>query len=167
MILGLDVSTSTAGYCIVDNNIIMDFGWIDLTKCDVLKDKVYLIIEFIKKNKYFTEIKYINLESALMGFSRGFTSQMVIIKLIRMNCLLEYILGETFVDKKLTLIGAMTARKKVFGKARVKNLKPKLFVRQQLDLKFDLSKHLIKNRIGNEDKRNEDALDALVLALCN
>ena len=61
----------------------------------------------------------------------------------------------------------MTARKKIFGKARIKGVKPKIYVRQQLELKFDLSKHLIKNRIGNEDKRNEDSLDALVLALCH
>lgn len=163
--LGLDASTTTAGFAIVDDGKILEIGWIDLSKKDTNREKVSLIVEFIKGNKYFDKIENIILEGALSGFAGGFSSQQVIIMLARWNGILEYVLEETFPSKKIKLIGAMTARKKIFGKARIKGIKSKVFVRTQLDLRFDLVPFLKKNKLGNEDKKNEDALDALVLAL--
>jgi Holliday junction resolvasome RuvABC endonuclease subunit len=163
--LGLDASTTTCGYCIVDGDTILDNGWIDLTEKETVKEKVWLIIEFIKNHNRVSEISNINLESALCGFAGGFTSQQTLIKLIRMSSVLEYVLTEQFQSKKINLIGAMTARKKAFGKARIKGVKSKIFVRSQLELKYDLTKYIKLTSRGNEDKRNEDWLDALVLAL--
>jgi hypothetical protein len=162
---GLDASTRTAGFAIVEDGNILEIGWIDLSKKETTRDKISLVVEFIKNNKHFDKIENIILESALSGFAGGFTSQQVLMALARFNGILEYVLEETFTTKKIKLIGAMTARKKIFGMARKKGIKSKVFVRTQLDLRFDLSLFLKKNKLGNEDKKNEDALDALVLAL--
>jgi hypothetical protein len=165
MILGLDASTTTSGVSITIDGNILHYGWIDLKKVEGNRLKVKTIIDFIKSHPNLDSIKKINLESAISGFGFGGTSQQTILKLIRFNGILEYVLEETFPHIKISLVGATTARKKVFGKSRVKGIPPKKYVRMQLEAMYDLSKYLIKNSHGNEDKRNEDALDALVLSL--
>jgi hypothetical protein len=105
------------------------------------------------------------LEAALSGFMGGFTSQQVIIKLARFNALFEYIVSEHF-KIPVELTNATTARKSVFGKARIKGVKSKVFVRQQIDEKFAYVHQFDKkNKHGNPDKRNEDMYDAVVISM--
>jgi hypothetical protein len=57
-------------------------------------------------------------------------------------------------------------RKKVFGKARVKGIKPKEYVKQQLPLIVpNLSKFEKLNRKEEWDAHNSDMYDAVVAAL--
>jgi hypothetical protein len=62
-------------------------------------------------------------------------------------------------------INPMTARKQVFGKARVKGVKAKDFVKRQIENKFKTKKWCKKTSRGNWDKRNIDMYDGLVMAL--
>ena len=59
----------------------------------------------------------------------------------------------------------MTARKKVFGKARVKGVKAKDFVKEQIENKFKTDKWCKATKTGLWDKRNIDMYDGLVMSL--
>jgi hypothetical protein len=161
MILGLDASTTTVGYSFYDGTDILDAGFIDISKLSTNKEKSYHVMDYLDELPY--AITEIHLESALSGFMMGRTSQQIIIKLIRFNAIFEYILSEHY-DAPIYLIGAMTARKSVFGKARIQGMDPKTFVKSHLSNIFDLTKFDKKNKIGNWDKRNADMYDAIVIS---
>ena len=167
MVLGLDASTSTAGISIFHEGKILEFCWVDLRKKETIKEKVNLIVDFIKSHNLFQQLTKINLESAVSGFGMGFSSQQTIILLSRFNAILEYVISEhpEFKHIQLELMGATTARKRAFGKSVVKGIKPKEYVKMQLELRFDLKPFIKMNRNGDPDKRNEDAMDALVLSM--
>jgi len=164
MILGFDASTSTCGWAFYNGSSIVDAGFIDLTKQETNKDKAFHVISVLGSNPNLTDITSINLEAALSGFMRGRTSQQVVIKLARFNAIFEYIIAEEW-KVPVNLISVTTARKKVFGKCRVKGIEPKEYVKQQLSLKMDLTKFDKFNKIGNLDVRNSDMYDAMVMAM--
>ena len=62
-------------------------------------------------------------------------------------------------------INPMTARKQVFGKARVKGIKAKDFVKMKIEEMYDTKKWCKTTSRGNWDKRNIDSYDSLVMAL--
>lgn len=165
MILGLDASTTICGWAISNDGIIQDAGFIDISKLETNKEKGLLVLDTIQKHPLFYEIDKINLEAALSGFAGGFTSQQVIIKLSRWNAILEYMIGEKW-DKPVFLCNVNTMRKKVLGKARIKGVKPKEYVKQELP---KIVKHLAKfdrlNKRGDWDAHNSDMYDAIVCAL--
>ena len=70
----------------------------------------------------------IYVEDNLSGFAGGFTSQQTIVKLAKFNAVLCFVLEDEF-GIEVHNINPMTARKFVFGKARVKGVKAKLFPR--------------------------------------
>jgi hypothetical protein len=165
MILGLDASTSVCGWCFSDNGEIKDAGFIDISKFDSNKDKAFHIIGILNQNPLNESVDKVNLEAALSGFMGGKTSQQTIIKLARFNAVLEYILGEEW-KIPVTLVNAMTARKKVFGKARQKGIKSKEFVKQELHRLITLpTKWDVTNKIGGWNAKNSDMYDAMVCAL--
>ena len=162
--LGLDASTTTCGWCLTnEKREIVACGFIDLTPFSTNRTKTWEVVNKIKANPLFSTITRVNLETALSGFS-GPSSRTVVIKLARFSATLQYVLEDTFGDK-LNLVNATTARKQAFGKAKVKGVKPKEFVKSSVDLLYDMTPWVIKNRIGNPDKRMEDVLDALVISL--
>ena len=55
--------------------------------------------------------------------------------------------------------------KQAFGKARVKGVKAKDFVKRQIDELYDTKKWCKTTSRGNWDKRNIDAYDGLVMSL--
>ena len=66
---------------------------------------------------------------------------------------------------KVESIHAQTARKKAFGIARIKGIKSKVFVKEQVEKLYDMQPWTILNKKGNEEKRMEDVRDAIVLSL--
>ena len=62
-------------------------------------------------------------------------------------------------------INPMTARKNVFGKARVKGIKAKDLVKMKIEEMYDTKKWCKKTTRGNWDKRNIDMYDGLVMSL--
>ena len=165
VILGLDSSTSVTGWAFREDKKILSAGFIDTKKFDSTKEKTFHVISVLEKDPNISKISHINLEAALSGFAGGFTSQQVIITLARHNAVFAYILEEHF-KKKVNLLSVTTMRKHLFGKCRIKGIKPKDFVKQQLEsLMPDVTKFTTQNKKGNWDERNSDMYDAVVCAM--
>jgi len=165
VILGLDSSTSVTGWSFCENGKILSAGFVDTKKLETTKEKTFHVISCLEKIKEINQFDQINLEAALSGFAGGFTSQQVIITLARHNAVFAYIIEDHF-KKKVNLLSVNTIRKQLFGKCRIKGIKSKDFVRQELEsLVPDVIKFTIQNKKGNWDERNGDMYDAVVASL--
>ena len=163
VILGLDASTTCVGYAFTEDKKILDMGFIDIKKEKTPKDKVQKVLGFLHESPYIDDVMNINIEDNLSGFAGGRTSQQVIIKLAKFNAILCFML-ENF-EYNVNSINPMTARKQVFGKARIKGLKAKDFVKQEIEKMYNTKKWCKKTTRGNWDKRNIDMYDGLVMSL--
>lgn len=162
--LGLDASTRTVGFAFYDGTNVVDAGFIDISKMETNKEKCLCVISVLDTNENMKSVSKINLEAALSGFMGGKTSQQTIILLARFNAILEYIISEHW-KIPINLVSVMTARKKVFGKCRVKGMTGKEYVRQELPkIHPEITKFEKKNRNGEWDKKNEDMYDSVVIA---
>ena len=161
--LGLDASTTCVGYAFTKDKKILDMGFIDIKKEKTPKEKVQKVLDFLHQSSYIDDVDDINIEDNLSGFAGGRTSQQVIIKLAKFNAILCFML-ENF-DFKVHNINPMTARKNVFGKARVKGKKAKDFVKESVEKMYDTKKWCKETTLGNWDKRNIDMYDGLVMSL--
>ena len=164
--LGLDASTNCVGYAFTEDKKILDMGFIDIKKEKTPKEKVFKVLDFINKSSYIDDVYDINVEDNLSGFAGGRTSQQVIVKLAKFNAILCFMLEEVF-GMEVHNINPMTARKNVFGKARVKGIKAKEFVKMKIEEMYDTKKWCKKTTRGNWDKRNIDMYDGLVMSLYN
>ena len=161
--LGLDASTTCVGYAFTKDKKILNMGFIDIKKEKTPKDKVEKVLDFLNKIPYIDDVIDINVEDNLSGFAGGRTSQQTIIKLAKFNAILCFML-ENF-DFDVHSINPMTARKQVFGKARVKGIKAKDLVKMKIEEMYNTKKWCKETTRGNWDKRNIDAYDGLVMAL--
>ena len=161
--LGLDASTTCVGYAFTKDKKILDMGFIDIKKEKTPKDKVQKVLDFLHDNSYIDNVNDINIEDNLSGFAGGRTSQQVIIKLAKFNAILCFML-ENF-EYNVNSINPMTARKQVFGKARVKGKKAKQFVQEEIEKMYNTNKWCKETTRGNWDKRNIDMYDGLVMSL--
>ena len=163
VILGLDASTTCVGYAFTEDKKILDMGFIDIKKEKTPKDKVQKVLDFLHNSSYIDNVTDINIEDNLSGFAGGRTSQQVIIKLAKFNAILCFML-ENF-EYNVNSINPMTARKQVFGKARVKGKKAKEFVQEEIEKMYNTKKWCKETTRGNWDKRNIDMYDGLVMSL--
>ncbi len=164
VILGLDASTTCVGFAFTQDKKILDMGFIDISKEKTPKDKVQKVLGFLNESSYIDEVIDINIEDNLSGFAGGRTSQQVIIKLAKFNAILCFMLEEMF-EFNVHSINPMTARKQVFGKARVKGKKAKQFVQEEIEKMYNTNKWCKHTTRGNWDKRNIDMYDGLVMSL--
>ena len=162
--LGLDASTTCVGYAFTEDKKILDMGFIDIKKEKTPKEKVFKVLDFLNNNSYIDDNIHINVEDNLSGFMGGRTSQQTIVKLAKFNAILCFMLEEMF-GMKVHNINPMTARKNVFGKARIKGIKAKDFVKGQIEKLYETKKWCKTTTRGNWDKRNIDMYDGLVVAL--
>mgnify|MGYP003131686184 FL=1 len=162
--LGLDASTTTVGYAFVDGKEVIDLGFIPIQKEKSIRDKVQLTMDTITELDPFGDIEQINIEDSLSGFMRGRTSQQTIIKLAKFNAVLTYCLEFAY-GEIIDGVNPMTARKHLFGKARVKGVSAKDFVKKEINCLYNLEEYVKLTKTGLWDKRNMDAYDALVCAL--
>lgn len=155
--LGLDLSTSTCGFAILEDRTILHAGFFDISKSLTYKDKSQIIIDGLKSKQF----DRIVVEESLLGFRRGNTSQQIIVQLIKNKAVICYILEQYF---KVPVISANvnSMRKQLFGKARVKNMKSKEYVKQEIEKMFDIQRFVKYNRKNVPDKRMEDVYDAIV-----
>ena len=162
--LGLDASTTCVGYAFTKDKKILDMGFIDIKKEKTPKEKVQKVLGFLNESSYIDNVIDINIEDSLSGFAGGFTSQQVIIKLAKFNAILCFMLEEMF-QYEVNSINPMTARKNVFGQARVKGIKSKDYVKMKIEESYDTKKWCKTTTRGNWDKRNIDMYDGLVMSL--
>ena len=71
MILGLDVSTSIIGVCLLKDNKIVKTDYIDLRKTTGLLYKAQVVEDYITQNLKDVGIEHVFIEQALMFFRRG------------------------------------------------------------------------------------------------
>ena len=161
--LGLDASTTCVGYAFTEDKKILDMGFIDIKKEKTPKDKVQKVLDFLHQISYIDNVDNINIEDNLSGFAGGRTSQQVIIKLAKFNAILCFML-ENF-EYNVNSVNPMTARKQVFGKARVKGKKAKDLVKMKIEEMYNTSKWCKETKTGLWDKRNIDMYDGLVMSL--
>ena len=165
VILGIDASTSTVGWAFSQSGSVMDAGFLNISKLATNKEKGLFVINFLKNHQLIESVNHVNLEAALSGFGGGLTSQQTIITLSRWNAVFEYMMGENF-SFPIILCNVNTMRKKVFGKARIKGIKPKEYVKQQIPLVVpNILKFEKLNRDGNWDAHYSDMYDSIVCSL--
>ena len=162
--LGLDASTTCVGYAFTEDKKILDMGFIDIKKETTPKEKVEKVLGFLNESPYIDKTVDINVEDNLSGFAGGRTSQQVIVKLAKFNAILCFMLEQIF-DMEVNSINPMTARKNVFGKARVKGMKAKDLVKLKIEEMYNTKKWCKHTTRGNWDKRNIDMYDGLVMSL--
>lgn len=119
LILGLDVSTSVTGVCVLDPTVkpdpkgshILHLDRIEFKKCKTLWEKSDLVaLEFDSIRKRFDAKFRVFLEEPLMGFRTGMSSAATITTLMRFNGIVSYISREIFkVDPEY--IASSSARK--------------------------------------------------------
>ena len=123
------------------------------------------LLDFLaNESSYINDVMDINIEDNLSGFAGGRTSQQVIIKLAKFNAVLTYCLEFAY-GEIIEGVNPMTARKHLFGKARVKGVSAKDFVKKEINCLYNLKEYVKLTKTGLWDKRNMDAYDALVCAL--
>ena len=164
VILGLDISTTCVGYAFTENKKILDMGFIDIKKFTTHKEKAFYVLTCINESSYIDKVEKVYVEDNLSGFAGGRTSQQVIVKLAKFNAVLCYVIEDAF-DLEVKNVNPMTARKQAFGKARVKGVKAKDFVKRQIEELYNTKKWCKHTTRGNWDKRNIDAYDGLVMSL--
>ena len=155
--LGLDLSTVVCGYCISENKVIIDCGFFDLSKVITYKEKAFIIINGLI-NKTFENII---VEESLSGFMYGKTNANSILSLAKNKAVICYILNENY-HLPMYYANATTMRKQLFGKSRIKGIKPKIFVKENIEKMYDMTSWIKLNRNGDPDKRMEDVYDAIV-----
>lgn len=110
LILGLDVSTSVTGVCIVDSEIepvdgnhIKFLDRIDFKGCDTLWEKADLVQSYLLglRDADFSigKIDRIAVEEPLMGFRTGMSSAQTITMLMRFNGIVSYIARKIFAQE--------------------------------------------------------------------
>jgi len=162
--LGIDASTTCVGYAFTQDKKILDMGFIDIKKETTPKEKVQKVLEVLNSIRHIDEVYDVNVEDNLSGFAGGRTSQQVIVKLAKFNAILCFMLEDMF-EMNVNNINPMTARKNVFGKARIKGIKAKDFVKEEVEKMYNTKKWCKKTKTGLWDKRNIDMYDGLVMAL--
>jgi RNase H-fold protein (predicted Holliday junction resolvase) len=157
-ILGLDLSSTVCGYAISNIGKIIDAGFIDISKLSSYKEKAKCIIDILKHKSF----EKIHIEESLASFTFGKSSQQTILKLAMNKAVICYILEEEFKVEILS-INVNTMRKQLFGRCRIKGIKSKDFVKQELESLYpDVIKFTVLNKKGNWDERNSDMYDAIV-----
>ena len=93
MILGLDISTSNTGWCILDESTgdLVDIGFINLSKKKNLIDKAEVARLEIERLVAKYNISRIAVEENLQSFRSGFSSAHTLSTLARFNGIVSYI----------------------------------------------------------------------------
>lgn len=175
MILGLDVSTSVTGVCVIDPQIVPNdrgshirhLDRIEFKKCKTLWEKADLVAVELSTllDKHPGDYK-VALEEPLMGFRTGMSSAATITMLMRFNGIVSYISREIFkVDPQY--IAAASARK-LCGIKMQKTAVAGMSGKEQV-FKY-MSEHDLKHvqwplkKNGDSVDWSRDATDAYVIA---
>jgi hypothetical protein len=83
--------------------------------------------------------------------------------LAKNKAVISYILEEHW-KIQIKFANATTMRKQLFGKARVKGLTGKEYVKLNIEKMYDVSEFQFRKKRGGLDKRIEDIYDAIVVS---
>ena len=177
IVLGLDVSTNTVGYCFMkheskDYGYIMDpigIGFISLGKYkkDWYKKADITIAELIKQFEKLGMPDVIQIENNLLGFQSGRTSMNVITTLARFNGIVSWGVYRATKIKPVHLHPS-SARKKAWGTTfhYLKGINKKIGVLGEVLNKWPTLEEQLPRRPKTGDYKNEvyDIADAITMA---
>ena len=123
-ILGLDISTSCTGWCILsDDGKIVDIGYIDLSKKEGLFEKASEVESYITNLSKDWPIDKVFIEENLQSFRSGFSSAQTISTLSKFNGIVSFVCFKVFssepvffnVNSARKILGIKLVRKKDGG----------------------------------------------------
>jgi len=96
-ILGLDISTSCTGWCVLDHSgQILKMGYIDLSKEKSMFKKSKIVKQRLQSIHIDYEVKEVFIEENLQSFRSGFSSARTISTLAKFNGIVSFICFEEF-----------------------------------------------------------------------
>ncbi len=117
LILGLDISSVTTGWCLLnEKKEIINAGYFDTTADDVFQNAKRAIDQIEMIFETYRNIDKIVVEQALMKFMSGQSRANIIWKLASMNAIVTYYLTITK-NKEVIMLGSTEARKKAWGES--------------------------------------------------
>ena len=114
MILGLDISTSCTGWCLIDegSHTLVEMGYINLSKVRDFFQKAELVRASLITLNDTHKISKIVIEENLQAFRPGFSSAKTLMTLARFNGIISYICDRDL-EKSPEFINVNIARKSV------------------------------------------------------
>lgn len=173
MILGIDISTSCTGFCVLSSEgELVEFSCVDLKKIENFFDKVKKVKFHIMHLTIKYPIEEIVVEEFLQAFRTGFSSASTLFKLAKFNGIIQWVCHDHFAMETRSL-NVNSARKlsgiKIVRKSDISTKDQVLEqVGKMVEEKYSWPKKVLKSgpRKGQEiiDKNSYDMADAYVIA---
>ena len=166
IILGLDISSSRIGYCLInENEELLLVDEIKLKPSQSLEERADIFkkeMECIKRSLQQEEVDYVFIEQPFMAFSGGKTTAATMAKLQRFNGMCSYVVHDLF-GSPATLLQANKARGLVDLKIK-RGDNTKLKVIEWVSDKYPKEFIVEYTRHGNPKPGTDDKADAIVIA---
>ena len=163
IILGLDISSSRIGYCLInEKEELLLVDEIKLKPSQSLEERADIFKSTMKIIKEHSEVEYVFIEQPFIAFSGGKTTAATMAKLQRFNGMCSYVVHDLF-GHTPTLIQANKARGLVGLKIK-RGSKTKLKVIEWVSEKYPKEFIVEYTRHGNPKPGTDDKADAIVIA---
>ena len=166
IILGLDISSSRIGYCLInENEDLLLVDEIKLKSSQPLEERADIFkkeMECIKRSLQEQEVDYVFIEQPFMAFSGGKTTAATMAKLQRFNGMCSYVVHHLF-GSPATLLQANKARGLVDLKIK-RGDNTKLKVIEWVSDKYPKEFIVEYTRHGNPKPGTDDKADSVVIA---
>ena len=163
IILGLDISSSRIGYCLInEKEELLLVDEIKFKSSQTLEKRADIFKEAMSIINEHSEVDYVFIEQPFMAFSGGKTTAATMSKLQRFNGMCSYVVHSIF-GSPATLIQANKARGLVDLKIK-RGENTKLKVIEWVQEKYPTSFLVEYTRHGNPKPGTDDKADAVVIA---
>ena len=163
IILGLDISSSRIGYCLIneDEDLLL-VDEIKLKPSQSLEERADIFKNTMKIIKEHSEVDYVFIEQPFMAFSGGKTTAATMAKLQRFNGMCSYVVHDLF-GSPAAQLQANKARGLVGLKIK-RGDNTKLKVIEWVSTKYPQTFLVEYTRHGNPKPGTDDKADAIVIA---
>ena len=163
IILGLDISSSRIGYCLInEKEELLLVDEIKLKPSQSLEERADIFKSTMKIIKEHSEVEYVFIEQPFIAFSGGKTTAATMAKLQRFNGMCSYVVHDLF-GHTPALIQANKARGLVGLKIK-RGSKTKLKVIEWVSEKYPKEFIVEYTRHGNPKPGTDDKADAIIIA---
>ena len=163
IILGLDISSSRIGYCLInEKEELLLVDEIKFKSSQTLEKRADIFKEAMEIINQHSEVDYVFIEQPFMAFSGGKTTAATMSKLQRFNGMCSYVVHSIF-GNPATLIQANKARGLVDLKIK-RGENTKLKVIEWVQAKYPTEFLVEYTRHGNPKPGTDDKADAVVIA---
>ena len=163
IILGLDISSSRIGYCLInENEDLLLVDEIKLKSSQSLEERADIFKNTMEIIKEHSEVNHVFIEQPFMAFSGGKTTAATMAKLQRFNGMCSYVVHSLF-GSPAALLQANKARGLVDLKIK-RGENTKLKVIEWVQEKYPTSFLVEYTRHGNPKPGTDDKADAVVIA---